>query len=599
MSENASKIEQLEKIIHHHNKKYFIDNDPEISDVEFDELTQRLKKLKPESPVLYELVGEIGDVVHPKPMLSIDKKYSYDDVKKWIEDVGDTNFIVEPKYDGMAARYQGGVLSTRGDGNKGEDISLRLDKLNIIGTLPKDNNVSAFGEVIIPVSYFESHLKDAYKNSRNGVVGIVKSKNVKPEGIKALMDGGVHFVIYDQVKSKTLTKDKLLNEDEWESILEETLQTDYPLDGIVIKVADTKIREELGSTGHHDKWVIAYKLPAERKWSTVTEIKDQVGRTGRVTSVAVIKPVDLSGATVTNITLHNFEFVKSSKIGIGSKVEVTRSGEVIPFITKVEQANKPYKLPTECPVCKNKLKINGKYLECVNPDCPARRALSFEYFFKTLDVEELGLKTIERFINEFKLENIINFYDLKESQIAPLDGFGEKSAKNVVTNIHATMEENITASQLLQALGIKEIGPATSKWIIDHYGFDKIPSLTEEDLLNVDGMGPVKAKHFVENIKEKWWIVTELQKRGLKLKRLQKNNKLNSMSFCITGTLDKYTRDELKDLIELNGGEYKASITKDLTYLIAGENAGSKLEKARENGVKILTEKEFILMINA
>lgn len=585
-----SRIDELESLIRYHNKKYFIENNPEISDENFDKLTEELRKLKPDSPVLFELIGEIGSVKHTKPMLSLDKRYTYNDIKNWVIDIGDTEFLIEPKYDGMAARYQAGQLSTRGDGLYGEDISNKLPYLKVVGGKPPTNpNSSASGEIVIQLSYFEKVLSSTYKNPRNAVVGIIKSKEVKPAGIRALLDHGVHFVLHDNAKHILVSKDELLDETRWEEILEEIFQTDYPLDGVVIKATSEEIKRNAGTTLHHDKWQIAYKSPAERKWSKVVQIKNQVGRTGRITSVAVVEPVQLSGATVTNVTLHNVEFVKSSGINIGSKVELCRSGEVIPFITKVEPSRGPsFLLPTNCPVCESLLIKNGKYLECKNTDCPARKSLEIEYFFKTLDVEDLGGKTIERFINEFKISSVIDFYKLRKDDIAKLEGFGEKSAKKIINNINRTLDGHVSEPQLLQALGIEAIGPAASKWIINQYGFSNLPSLKEKDLENIKGIGSIKAKKFVNEIKSRWFIVNDLLKLGLKFEKNYSSGSLKGKSFAITGTFGNYKRQDLIDIIEKNGGEYKTSITKGLTYLVVGEDGGSKLEKAKKLGIKTI-----------
>lgn len=593
------RIEALEYAIRYHNKKYFIDNKVEIDDPEFDKLTIELKKLKPDSPVLYEITGDIGEITHPRPMLSLDKVYTYQDLKKWAKDTGDIRFIVEPKYDGMAARYKNGTLTTRGNGIVGEDISKRLKDLNVIGELPNDPDNSTYGEVIIPLSYFNNNLAGAYKNPRNAVVGIIKSKKISSAGIKAIIEKAVHFVVYDKAKSKVYTLEEILDEDKWEEILEDTLQADYPLDGIVIKVVDLKIREKLGTTEHHHKWEIAYKMPAERKWTKVVDIKDQVGRMGRITSVAVIKPINLSGATVTNVTLHNPEYIINSGIGIGSDVEVTRSGEVIPFITKVSNPDgtEPYKLPSNCPICNMPVKKEGKYLTCTNKDCPARLSLSIEYFFKTLGVEELGEKTVHRFINTFGLRSIIDFYNLDYKKLSELEGFGSKSAQNIIDNINSSLNGTITPSKLLQALGIKDIGPAGSKWIIGHYGFDDLKDLKEEDLLAVKGLGEVKTRHFLEDIKSKWWIIEALRSKGLRFKNDRISNRLQGKIFCITGSFEGYTRYQIIKLIEENGGVYKSSVTKDTNYLIVGENPGGKLTKTTDGSTVALTLNEFLLKL--
>jgi DNA ligase (NAD+) len=590
------KIIALEKLVKYHNKKYFIANDPVVSDEYFDQITEELKKLDPNNPALFEIVGDIGDVVHPQPMLSIDKAYTYESIVKWVNDTNDKTYLVEPKYDGMAARYQNGVLSTRGNGLVGEDISARLSDLKIIGGKLPTDNTSVYGEIVIPTEFFNKNLAGVYKNSRNAVVGIVKAKVVKPEGINALLAGGVHFVIHDSAFVQKVTKSELLNETRWEEILEEAFHSPYPLDGVVIKVTNDSIKQNLGATAHHEKWQIAYKTPAEKKWSTVVGITDQVGRTGRITSVAHIKPIELSGATVTNVTLHNFDYIKQIKIGVGSKVEVMRSGEVIPFITNVKPSKSSHKPPKKCPVCGGSVQKDGKYLQCVNPDCPAKISQSIEHYFKKLGVEELGIKTVERFINEFGLTGIIDFYNLTIKKIAPLEGYGEKSGKNIVTNIQNTLNKTITPVQLVSALGIKEVGNTTAKLIISEYGFDSLPNLTQEELLSVKGIGPSIAQSFVSEIKQKWKIVQSLQSRGLQFKQ-SSSNKLAGLTFCVTGKKEKYSRDELIEFINQNGGEYKSSVTKDLNYLIAGEGAGSKLTKAQSLGVKVITEQKFLKLL--
>ncbi|PIR42431.1 NAD-dependent DNA ligase LigA [candidate division WWE3 bacterium CG_4_9_14_0_2_um_filter_35_11] len=591
-----TKIQTLENEIRLHNKLYFIDNNPKISDEEFDKLVEELKCLDPKNPTLFELVGKIGDVKHETPMLSIEKRYSYEDIQKWLIDTGDKKYIIEPKYDGMAAKYQNGVLSTRGNGLVGEDISGRLKNLNIIGKLPKKDEV-VLGEIIIPLSYFNKNLASEYKNPRNAVVGIVKSKRVADVGIKALMDKGVHFIIYDEANSRKVNTESLLDKDEWEAILEETLQVDYPLDGIVIKASDNKIRNKLTATAHHEKWQIAYKLPAERKWSKVLDIKSQVGRTGRITNVAVIESIELSGATVKNVTLHNINFVEKTKIGVGSKVEVCRSGEVIPFITNVKPSSSHFKIPTNCPACKSKLERNGKYLECNNLKCPARTSQEIEHFFKALNVQELGLKTIEKFMNIFEITSPIEFYDLKVEQITPLEGFGDKSANNIVSGIRNTLEGAITEHELLEALGVRDIGKASSKWILKNFGFGKLNMLTKEDLQGIKGIGPNKAESFVKDIKEKWKVADALLKKGIRFKTQNASNKLAGLTFCITGKKEKYSREELIKIIEQSGGEYAAALTKSTNYLIAGENAGSKLQKAKELNIKVISEKDLLSLI--
>lgn len=589
----------LEKLVKHHNELYFLQNTTVISDPDFDELVEMLKKLKPSSKFLYEIVGDIGNVEHPYPLLSIDKKYSHEDVVKWLNDTADEIYRVEPKYDGMRAIYdkKNRIMATRGNGKVGEDISERFKHLNIIGNLEKTGDF-AEGEIVIPNDYFDKNLAQTYKNSRNAAVGIIKAKQITEEGIKALQDGGIHLVLYDQKLSKIYTKGQLEEKESWESILEEVFYTNYPIDGLVIKATNENIKQNLGATAHHERWQIAYKVPGERKWSKVVGITDQVGRTGRITSVAHIEPIKLSGAKVQNITLHNFDYITKSGIGIGSKVEVIRSGEVIPYITHVDPSKTPHKAPETCPVCAGKVAESGKYLECTNVVCPAKVSQSIEHYFKSLGVEELGAKTIEKFIKEFKLKGITDFYHLNQEKIAELEGFGEKSAIKITNNVKNTLEETVTPSQLLRALGIKEVGGSVANWIINEFGFENLNKITEQDLQNIKGVGPNIAASFIKEIDEKWKIVEHLKKLGLKFKQEKTTEKLNGLSFCITGKKEQYSRDELIKMVEANGGEYKSSVTKDLNYLVAGEDAGSKLQKATDLSVKIITEQELLDLIH-
>lgn len=588
----------LEKLVKYHNEQYFIHNNPIISDEYFDELTVLLKKLNPASPVLFEIVGEMGDIVHPYPMLSIDKVFNFTEVLKWLNDVNDTEYLVEPKYDGMRAMYQknNNLLVTRGNGRVGENITERFKHLNIIGNI-KNNTDFIEGEIVIPQDYFINNLSKAYKNSRNAVVGIIKSKIITPEGIKALNEGGVHFVIYDQVYAQKVSASALLNKESFEEILENTFHSQYPLDGVVIKATNLELKKKLGATAHHEKWQVAYKIPGERKWSEIINIKNQVGRTGRITAVANIKPIALSGATVQNVTLHNFDYIKKTKIGVGAMVEVIRSGEVIPFITNVNPTNTTHKIPTNCPECGAKTKFSGKYLQCTNPKCTAKVWQEIEYFFKVLGVEELGEKTVRRFISELKLNTIIDFYNLTSEQIQSLAGFKQKSADKLVSNINQTLHKNITPVQLLNALGIREVGRTTANLILSEYGFNNIFKLSVEDLTKIRGIGPQIASSFVTQINSKAFIIQELTKKGLVFKEITKSKKLAGLSFCVTGKKEKYSREELIKIILENGGEYKSSITQDLNYLIAGENAGSKLATAQKLGVKIIGESDFLSML--
>lgn len=592
---NESQVKALELQINYHNELYFIQNTTEISDTEFDQLVELLKELDPNNPVLFELVGDVGRVTHSTPMLSIEKKYNHKDVIDWANKIESAQeFIIQPKYDGMAARYSNNILATRGNGVVGEDITHRLKDLKIIGKLEPESE----GEILIPNIYFEKNLKDTYKNPRNATVGIIKSKKVKDKALQALQDKGVHFVIYSSNKSIIVNKAELNNLETFESLVEEIFISDYLLDGVVIKVADKNVRNQLGYTAHHHKWQIAYKINKDVKKTKIINIIDSVGRTGRITSVAQLDPVDLSGATITNVTLHNLDYMTKLGIGIGSIVEITRAGEVIPYITRTISATHNYEPPKTCPSCSSELEKSQKYLQCVNPDCPAKLALSFEYFFKTLDVKELGNITIAKLMDELGIKQIIDFYKIKSEDISKIDGFGERSAELIVTNIQNTLNEQITPVDLLAAIGIESLGKPTAKKILNRYSISDLENLTLNNLIEIDGFAEKKAQIIINGIKEKYIIIAQLLQNNLKFKVNKENSTIRNKSFAITGKKQRYSREELIELIEHNGGDYKKSITNDLDYLIAGDNAGSKLNEAKQKGISIISEAQFLNIIN-
>ena len=653
--EQAKKeIAALRKKINYHSDLYYNQDAPEISDYDFDMLMKRLKALEAKFPMLIttssptQKVGgvaksDLDKVEHLVPMQSLNDVFSYDEVEEFVnkitEEYGEnTEFVVETKIDGLSVslEYENGVLikgSTRGNGLVGEEITKNLLMLeDIKERLTTDDTIEVRGEVYLSRERFErlneqleKQNKPLMANSRNAAAGTLRQLNseiVKERGlnifvfnvqkserkfvthsetIEYLKGIGVTTIAYSKV---AVGIEQVLEYIEEIGRLRETLP--YDIDGAVVKINNLSLRETLGTTTKVPKWAVAYKYPPEEKETVVQDITVQVGRTGQVTPLALVKPVRVAGSLISKCTLHNFDYIKEKDIRVGDTVKIKKAGDVIPEIATVikekrTQDSVEYVVPTNCPICGEALeKEAGQVaLRCTNSECDALKYRSITHFASrdAMNIEGMGDAVVEQLIDEGLLTDVADIYYLKYEDIKNLDNFAERSAKNLMDAIEKSKSNPL--DMLLFGLGIRHIGKKAAKTLARN--IDSIHDLEHmmvEDLTAMDDVGEKMAESVVEFFaKAKTMeIVERLETAGVNTKGIKEeklSNILDGMTIAITGSFDNISRNDLSKLIELNGGKTSSTVSKKTTFVIAGENAGSKLEKANTLGVPVLTYEGF------
>ncbi len=660
VTKNVEKeIEKLRSEIRHHEYRYYVLNDPEISDYEFDKLMHRLQELESQHPELVtpdsptQRVGgqpaeEFPKVRHSAPMLSLDNTYSIDELRDFDRRVRELSgraqveYVGELKLDGlsMALTYEDGALVrgvTRGDGTTGEDVTpnvrtirsvpLRIErsKLAVIGN-PKRLEVR--GEVIMPLKAFEQMNaqreaagESKFANPRNAAAGSMRQLDPRIVAERRLdmflyflnVNGRVplaqHSKVLDALAEmgfkvnphRRLCKsfDELLSYiQEWESKRD---SLDYEIDGIVVKVNDTRLWEGLGTTAKSPRWAVAYKYPARQATTVVKDIRAQVGRTGTLTPVADLEPVDVGGVTVSHATLHNMDEIARLGVKIGDTVLIQRAGEVIPQVVKVvKQApdGREFKMPKKCPVCGGDVhRSEGEVAyRCVNVACPARLKESLLYFAgrRAMNIDGLGDKLVDQLVDKGLVRDVADLYSLTHEQLANLERMAEKSAQNLMEEIENSKKAEL--ARLIFALGIRFVGERTGQLLADHFGsLDKLAKASEEELLQVEEVGPRVAEAILEFFREKRNLAVIEKLRQARLQFEQKKarkteGKLAGKQFVLTGTLPTYSRDEAKRMIEEAGGLVIGSVSKKTDYVVVGADPGSKLDKARALGLKTLDE---------
>ncbi len=656
-----AELVKLRREIKRHNKKYYDDDAPEISDFEYDKLMNRLKEIEslypefitPTSPT--QIVGgtarrTAGKLVpHKVPMLSLQDVFSRDEVENFIEDIlkkfPDAEFVVEEKIDGLsvALRYNDGVLTqaiTRGDGvTQGEDVTENIrvidDAIQKLVDTPKYLEIR--GEVYMTKQNFEKvnarqeHLGlKTFANPRNCAAGTLRQLDSRIVAERKLsmfvfnlqaVDGlnlSSHTDAYEFMKRNGI---KIIHNyavcknfsEVWSAIekiggYRENL--DYGIDGAVVKVNNFSQREELGATSKVPRWAIAYKYPPDEKETVLKKIELSVGRTGRVTPTAIFEPVILNGTKVERATLHNQDFIDSLDIRVGDTIKVFKSGEIIPKISGVNLDKRPansvpFKIPADCPVCGHKLEREENMADyrCVNPNCPAQLENHLLNFCSrnAMDIKGLGETSIPKLIESGFVRDIADIYKLCERRADLIEQkiFGrEKNTDKILTAIEESKKNN--PAKLLTGLGIFGVGTAAARDLIQHFGgLVQLSQATVDDLKAVNDIGDVTAQHIVEffsdaaNVK----LIEELKNLGLKMEsdapKVESNSEISGKIFVLTGKLSKYTRDDATKLIEERGGIVKGSVSKKTDYVISGEDSGSKLTKANELGIKILSETDF------
>ncbi|WP_094080568.1 NAD-dependent DNA ligase LigA [Leptotrichia sp. oral taxon 498] len=653
----------LKNKIEKYNNLYYNEDNPIISDMEYDGLLRKLKEMEKEYPTLLEIddsptekIGgtasnKFSKVEHKVPMLSLSNTYNIAEiedfdkrVKKIINFSEKIEYILELKLDGLSISliYENGNLTravTRGDGKIGEDVTENIMEIESIPKKLKEPiSLEVRGEIILPIPNFnkineerEENGEEVFANPRNAAAGTIRqldstivSKrgldcylyylvNAENYGIKTHLES-IKFIeklgfkttkVFEKYSDfKTLEK----SIEKWR-IKREKL--DYETDGLVIKINDFSFYETLGYTTKSPRWAIAYKFPAEQVKTRLLDVTFQVGRTGVVTPVAELEAVNLSGSVVKRASLHNFDEIRRKDIKIGDNVIVEKAAEIIPQVVNVvfddrKGTEKEIKEPESCPVCGTKLvKEEGLVaLKCLNPHCPEKIKREISYFVSrdAMNISGLGEKIVEKFIELEKIKTVVDIYFLGNyrNELENLEKMGKKSVENLLNSINESKNQDF--SKVLYALGIPFVGKFNANLLSKTFkDIDVLKEKSVEELLEVKGIGEkaaIAVNTFLNN-ENNWKIITELKEIGLKFKfegneiKEVKDNPIKGKNFLATGKLQKYKRNEIKDIILEKGGNYLSAVSKNLDFLIAGEKAGSKLEKAQNLGIRVLSEDEF------
>lgn len=655
MNINSAKkeIEKLRKEINYHNYKYYVKNNPVISDYEFDQLLTKLKQLEKKFPELItpdsptqrvggEPIEGFTTVEHKVAMLSLDNTYNYDElrefdkrIKKSVEGI---EYVVEPKIDGVgvALLYENGILvrgATRGDGIRGDDITsnlktIRSIPLRIMGD--KLKNVEVRGEVYMSLKGFKQLNKEQQKkgntvfaNPRNATAGSIRQLDPRIVEERPL-DIFVYFISYSdkefETHNKAITRLKeagfrvnplIEKVKDIEGVinyckkLEKKRESlDYEIDGAVIKVNSYAQQRKLGETSKNPRWAISYKFAAKQSTTKLNDIVIQVGRTGTLTPVAILEPVEVGGVTVSRATLHNFDELKRKDVQIGDMVLVERSGDVIPQVVKSISEKRTGKekkkvIPKKCPVCGTKvIREEGEVaVRCPNKLCPARLKWRVKYYASrdAMDIDHLGESTIDKLLDKGLIDNIADLYFLKKEDILKLEGFKEKSAQNLLDSIEKSKKQDL--SRIIYGLGIRHVGKYASQLLASKYtSIDELARADEEELKEIDGLGEKSAETIATYFatEENIYLIERLKEIGVKTKQVKKKGlPLQGKKFVFTGGLSTLTRPEASDLIKQKGGIVASSVSKDIDYVVLGDKPGSKYEKAKKLNLAVINEYEF------
>jgi DNA ligase (NAD+) len=655
-------VEKLRQQIEHHNHLYHTLDSPEIPDADYDALLLRLEKLEedhqlqtPDSPT--QRVGgvalsQFSQVQHEMPMLSLDKVFSEDDLltfdarlKRRLESEEEIQFSCEPKVDGIAVSllYRDGVLeraATRGDGKTGEDISQNVRTIHNIPlrlkSMKPGTTLEVRGEIFLSKKGFqrlneraEESGEKLFVNSRNTAAGSLRQLDSKKTARIPLqmycysigLVEGLEMPVSLSETFKVLKKWGLpLNPDISVAVgidaclkycldlLERRNFLSYEIDGAVLKVDALELQRNLGSNARSPRWAMAYKFPAEERSTKVVDVEFQVGRTGTITPVARLEPVFVGGVTVSNTTLHNMDEIDRLGLRIGDTVVVRRAGDVIPKVVKVIESNRKAKkitIPDKCPACGSVVEKEGEVLYKCSAGiiCPAQQKESIKHFASraAMDIEGLGDKLVEQFVDEGVIENIADIYTIDEERIANLERMGEKSAQNLLKAINDSKQT--TLARFLFALGIREVGEATAVGLSNHYGnLEDIAAADLQSLEAVTDIGPIVANHihtFLDN-QHNLDLIKKLRDGGINwpdIEISEQQKPLQGQTFVLTGTLEQMARSEAKALLMAQGAKVAGSVSKNTSCVVAGPGAGSKLSKAEELGIKILDEGEFLAFL--
>ena len=667
MQDIKDRLESLKKIIQEHDHAYYLLDDPLISDHEYDSLFKELKKIESENPHLITLdsptqrvggrpLDEFKQIAHKKPMLSLGNAFGNDELNAFYKrvtetlDITDIQFSAELKFDGLAISlfYENGFLkyaATRGDGLVGEDVTHNIKTMKVIPLRLRSNSppkiLELRGEVLMNKDDFlklnehqqEQNLK-VFANPRNAAAGSLRQLDPAVTAKRKLqffayglgeVDTSINFNYHSQMidfikdlgipvsKYSEIVQNNKDMEAYFQKILGQRNALPFDIDGIVFKVNSIKSQNNLGFVSKAPRWAIAYKFPAEEAETIVNDITVQVGRTGAITPVARLKPVFVSGVTVTNATLHNEDEMNRKDIRIGDSVMVRRAGDVVPEVVRVILEKRPndaikFSMPKQCPICGSDIeRIDGEAAQrCTGQyKCNAQVKQGISHFIsrKAMNIDGLGEKIVDQLFEQGMLKNIADIYKLDFNIIENMDRFGKKSVENLKESIEKS--KKTTLGKFIYALGIRNVGEATSKELaVNFRSLDNLFNATVEDYLMVNDIGPIVAEFLVQYFhnENNQKIIKSIIASGITWPALKKinaiNSKLNNQTFVVTGTLNSLSRDEIKDLVEANGGKVSGSVSKKTSYVVVGDNPGSKADKASELGIPIITEINLMEMLN-
>lgn len=658
VSEAKKKIEELKEQINYHNKKYYDEDSPEIDDYEYDILLRELEDMETTFPELLEKdspsqkVGgnaskKFNPVEHKIPMQSLHDSFSYDELRKFdarLKNIQpNIEYVVEPKIDGLSVslEYENGMFvrgSTRGDGITGEDIT---ENLKTIKSLPLSINsnipfLEVRGEVYMSNKNFlnlvkEQELNDEkpFKNPRNAAAGSLRQKDSKVTGKRNLdiivfniqqIEGiniqshkesldylkNLGFCVPPNYKVYSSIQDVIF---EIEKLGNSRGKFEFQIDGAVIKVNSFNQRNKIGTTSKFPKWAEAFKYPPEEKETKLLEIQINVGRTGALTPTALFEPILLAGTTVSRAVLHNEDFIRKKGIKIGDTIIVRKAGEIIPEVVAVKKHNgdsKEFFMPKTCPSC-GAITIKEDeeaVLRCTNTQCPAQLLRHLIHFVSrdAMDIDRLGPSLLDKLVNQGLVSSPSDLYSLKDEDILKMERMGKKSCSNLLNAIEASKTRELY--RLIFGLGIRHIGKGAAKLLCERINsMDELMNKDVSELSSIGGFGDIMAQSIVNyfSIQQNIELIKKLKSLGLNMNanNTEKGNLLLGKTFVLTGTLPTYTRDQASEIIEKLGGKVSSSVSKKTSFVLAGEDAGSKLTKAQQLGVSVISESEFVNMINS
>lgn len=655
--DERSEIQSLREELERAGYQYYVKDDPILSDYDYDHKMRRLEELEarypdmvtPDSPtqrVGGQALESFSHVQHKVPLESLQDVFDFDELRAFDQRVRgvtpDVDYVVEPKVDGLsvALEYVNGQFvrgATRGDGRVGEDVTENLRTIRSIPLRIPDAPPSLIvrGEVFMPKKVFHSLNEERerrgealFANPRNAAAGSLRQLDPRVaaarrldilvfnvqwaeevsfqthlETLEYLEQNGFKVIPHyscDEISKATAYIDQ---------IGEQREQFSFDIDGAVVKVNSLSDRAKLGSTAKFPRWAAAYKYPPEIKPSRLTDIVVQVGRTGVLTPKAVLEPVRLAGTTVTGATLHNQDFISEKDIRIGDTVLVRKAGEIIPEVLSVvmdkrPEGTQPYYLPQVCPVCGAPVERDedGAHVRCTGAECPAQLLRTLAHFASrdAMDIDGLGIAVVENLVNAGLVKTPGDLYFLKAEEVEKLERMGKRSAQNLIQAIERSKEQDL--SRLIYAFGIRQVGQKAGKTLAQHFhSLEALEQATMEDLVAVDDIGEITAQSILEWMRspQSQHLMARLREAGVNTQAAEQGEDLRfaGMTFVLTGGLERFTRDQAAELIEQRGGKASGSVSKKTTYVVAGEGAGSKLRKAQELGIPVLTEEEFVKMM--